>query len=83
VIWFSGSGRLALQLIEWLRVGTVSHKEVAVSLKSIVAEKHGCINEIVRLWESALLRKWWCYFVYSLRLRNLLRCRSSDCDKYS
>jgi hypothetical protein len=49
----SGSGRLALQLIEWLRVRTVSHKEVGASLKSIVAEKHGRINEIVRLWESA------------------------------
>jgi hypothetical protein len=49
----SGSGRLVLQLIEWLRVGTVSHKEVEASLNSIVAEKDGCINEIMRLWESA------------------------------
>jgi hypothetical protein len=49
----SGSERLALQLIEWLRVGTVSHNQVEGSLNSIVAEKDDCINEIVRLWEFA------------------------------
>jgi hypothetical protein len=52
-MWFQAAGAWPLQLIEWLRVRTVSHKEVGASLKSIVAEKHGCINEIVRLWESA------------------------------
>ena len=50
--WFQAAGGLALQLIEWLRVRTVSHKEVEASLNSIVAEKEHCINEIVRLWRG-------------------------------